>query len=283
MSTPWWAGIASATTTIDCGGHEHRLEWSDGDLRALDHPDVEGDRTLAALGGDAYPCLAALDDWSRHRDDLRLLLLASRGPSDPVQPLDPSWTPWAPGGAVGMARGGGSAGGWVGNGAGGVMISSQRMAGATPPGPDAGHLFGGVGLLNLGGGLTRRLVATVAVTWDARLRADDERARDRRPELHAALYGRVVCTIREWLDDADAAVDVVMSDGERGVERSGNGYLVTLPFSWIYDVWARGLSTVGDELCLAAVGGRDEVELEIVDRELARRTMTLSTNSDPAI
>src|ERR1700689_5498399 len=87
-SRPWWQNHAQAEMNVDCSEQNHGVGWEEGGLVLLDHDDPEGERTLAALGGDACPCVEILGSWERHRDDLRLLVLASRGPSDPIIHID---------------------------------------------------------------------------------------------------------------------------------------------------------------------------------------------------
>jgi hypothetical protein len=86
--TAWWVGIPDAATRVDCGGETHTLRWRAGELHALDHEDVEGERALAGLGGERCACVDVLDAWARHADDLRVLVLASRGPADELDPPD---------------------------------------------------------------------------------------------------------------------------------------------------------------------------------------------------
>jgi hypothetical protein len=59
-----------------------RLAWREGELRAPDHAGAE--RTLAALGGERCACVEMLDAWHGHASDLRVLVLGSRGSSDPL-------------------------------------------------------------------------------------------------------------------------------------------------------------------------------------------------------
>ncbi|MHB1877427.1 MAG: hypothetical protein ACYCPF_21540, partial [Streptosporangiaceae bacterium] len=82
--TDWWAGLAPAQARLTCGGDQHRLAWREGELRALDHADPDAERTLAALGGERCACVEMLDAWYAHASDLRVLVLGSRGPSDPL-------------------------------------------------------------------------------------------------------------------------------------------------------------------------------------------------------
>ncbi len=88
MNAPWWYGLPSAVTTVECSGRSHRLRWRDGELVAVDHDDVTGERTLAALAGQRYHCIDLLDAWQRHRADPDVLVLSSRGPADVLR-----WSP----------------------------------------------------------------------------------------------------------------------------------------------------------------------------------------------
>jgi hypothetical protein len=84
----WWAGLAPAQAEVSCGGQQHRLRWAGGRLHALDHDDPEGEQIMVALGG-TCPCADFLAAWAEHTDDLGVLVLASRGPADPI-PFLPS-------------------------------------------------------------------------------------------------------------------------------------------------------------------------------------------------
>jgi len=84
VTPSWWTGLPPLEETIPCGDADHRIRWSAGELATPDHDDPDGERTLAALGGQATPCIEVLDAWQRHREDLDVLLLASRGAADPL-------------------------------------------------------------------------------------------------------------------------------------------------------------------------------------------------------
>ena len=71
-----WHGIPPAVAPVTCGGARHRLRWADGKLGAVDHDDVDGERTLAALSGERCACIDLLDAWARHAADVRVLVLA---------------------------------------------------------------------------------------------------------------------------------------------------------------------------------------------------------------
>ena len=264
----WWAGLAAAETQLDCGGQAHRLRWSAGQLTTPDHTeDLAGEQILSALGGQSYPCLDVLDLWAEHAADLRVLILASRGPADPLAP----WTP--PTSARSRYTG---RGGFTGRSRGQVRSYSMLTHGQ-PDDPDDGLPR----LIGLGGLLPDRLAATVIATWTVRLRgpagdgltaprtsadgagaagADvaggvwvDELAAAR-PALHAALYGRAVTTLRSWTGQRDLAVALTMiPEGQPPrLARDRAGLAAELPFGWLADVWSRGLATCWGRFCLAA-------------------------------
>jgi hypothetical protein len=158
-------------------------------------------------------------------------------------------------------------------------------------------------LLSLGGPMQARLTATVAAAWQERLRvaaappdaappdavppdadaappdaappdaaAPDAAALDEaRPALHAALYGRVVATLRAWTGRPDLRVALTMiPEGARpALARDGDGLAAELPFGWITEVWARGLGTCWDRFCLAAAPHGDGWALAAVTPDLA--------------
>jgi hypothetical protein len=119
-------------------------------------------------------------------------------------------------------------------------------------------------LLNLGSGLPHRLVAEVLEAWQPRV---DPRAEDdpNLPALRAALYGRAVAAVQHWLHEPRARVDVTLlaDDEEPSWQRTDDGCSVALPWRWLTDVWAPGLTTAAGRFALAA--------------ELADGTLTLQT------
>lgn len=221
MTAPWWTGIAPVQTTVTCGGEQHRLRWADGRLSTLDHEDPEGERTLAALGGQSCPCIELLDLWHRHGADLDVLVLGSRGSTDPLPAADDD----QPSGR-----------------------SGRRYASIGGPAePTEGILR----LLRLPGPLPDRLAATVITTWARRLADKDPVVAAAMPRLHAALYGRALATLDQWLG-LGHHVDVRLVNGCARILRDREPVCLELPFSWLNDVWARGLAIVAGRLCLTA-------------------------------
>jgi hypothetical protein len=159
----WWLGLPPAETLVECGGARHRVRWEAGEVSAPDHADLDGERTLAALGGERCVCADVVDAWAAHAADERVLVLGRRGPSDRIVVRE-----------------------W------GVVDEEQMHYGPmssmpdVPKTPDARRLA----LLSLPGAFPDRLVATVAAGLSEAAPS---------PVLHAALYGRV----REVLGEID--------------------------------------------------------------------------------
>ena len=109
-------------------------------------------------------------------------------------------------------------------------------------------------LLAAGGRLPDRLQATTAAIWTRRLRTGHAALGTARPQLEAALYGRVLRTLRAWLGEPRLAIELTMIGPEeaRRVVRSADGVDVSLPFSWLSDVWMRGFAVTLGGLCIAA-------------------------------
>ncbi len=237
MTRPWWAGLPAAEARLDCGGHPHRLRWAAGQLTALDHTDLAGEQILSALAGQGFPCLDVLESWARHAADLRVLVLASRGPADQLA----TWTP-PPSRPGGLGRPG-----WMVQHRG--PSSYAVLSHGLPGDPDEDLIT----LIGLGGLLTDRLAATVIAAWAGRLRGAAG-AGAAWPALHAALYGRVTAALRSWTGRRDLPVALTMlPEGQPPrLARAGDGIAAELPFGWLADVWARGLATCLGRFCLAA-------------------------------
>jgi hypothetical protein len=262
--TEWWRGIASSEITVDCEGGSHRLRWSDGELTALDHADPAGERALAALGGEPIACIDVLDRWARHSDDLDVLVLASRGPADPLRKTDNP-----PGGMRFMNPTAYRA-----------MLSANAVPGTTTYSASYRPMSAPVdelgGLLKLGSGLPDRLVATIIAAWTDRLGAQPVPA-----ALHAAMYGRLTAALRSWLgeDSLDVELTLLPPGGQPRALRERDEVLIELPFSWLSQVWARGFAVVAGRFCLAAMQKPASPNAKAPDAQApnADRAWTLTT------
>jgi hypothetical protein len=260
----WWLGLAPAQATVSCGGHEHRLRWEDGELGALDHGDVESERTLAALGGERCTCVDLLEAWERHRDDLRVLVLASRGPTDPVVGQEDQSAQFGVARPQ-IARARGVVPSRARFGQTGMVVTSMGRAVARPSGWTAYGPSGRASqqaeaenelcaLLSLGGGVPERLVATVATAWRERLVQPGRTPTRAKPQLRAALHGRVFAAMRTWLGGSglESELKMIRENEEPRLISDGGVVRAELPFGWLVDVWAKDLATIWGRFCLSA-------------------------------
>jgi hypothetical protein len=210
----WWAGIPAAEVTVLCGGDTHTVRWEAGELIAVDHGDPNGE---AARSGETVACLELMRTWSRRADDPHVLTLASRGLTDPLN----------------------------------MDIDGLRFDYGAPRRQTEEQTLR---LLATGGRLPDRLQATTAAIWDRRLRTGHAALETARPQLVAALYGRVSRTLRAWLGEPRLAIELTMIGPaeRRRIVRAAAGVDVSLPFSWLPDVWMRGLAVTFGRLCIAA-------------------------------
>jgi hypothetical protein len=254
----WWAGLPPAEIAVRCGGTAHRVRWEQGRLIACDHGDVEDERALAALAGERFACLELLDAWARHEDDLRALTRAPRDISDPVRSSAWVSSPGARGGYIPLPPGAGA----------GLPLPSEPRIGRFPVYPRSWDDSEAelIALLGVGGGIGERLVATVAAHWTARLRGGELAVFA--PRLRSALAARLLPVLRTWLSEPELTLTVEMVDASapRSLARTGSRIHAQLPFAWLADVWAKGLSVVDDRFCLSAVSVGTEWGLETVSR-----------------
>lgn len=247
MTAPWWAAFRPAEAPLGCGGGLHRLRWADGTLRAVDHPDAEGELVLAALGGEANPCLDLVMSWGRHSDDLTVLAIGPRSAEDKLT-INPTvveelisstrragWTSYGSARmvAAGISR---RTVGKPWTGAGFNSFTSGRARATSRRVPASARLlargFARIGphtddddparaelarLLALGTPLQFRLSAAVAHAWSAGGPHAARQSRAR-PALTAALAGRLAPAAARWLDIDPGQVEVSSYD------RAGSGH-----------------------------------------------------------
>jgi hypothetical protein len=210
----WWAGIPAAEVAVLCDGNTHTVRWDAGELIAVDHSDPNGE---AAQAGDTVACLELLRTWSRRADDPHVLTLASRGPTDPLN----------------------------------INLDGLRFNYGAPRRQTEEQT---VRLLAAGGRLPDRLQATTAAIWTRRLRTGHAQLATARPQLEGALYVRVLRTLRAWLGEPQLTIELTMTGPEEQprIVRTADGVDAFLPFSWLSDVWMRGLAVTLGRLCIAA-------------------------------
>ncbi len=263
--------------TVACQDALHRLGWAGGELMALDHDDVDGELVLGALGGRPAVCAQVVGAWRQAADDLRVLVLASRGPADPLATAeDPLWSPTVPSGqAVAISQFG-----WYAYAplSGSTHRPGQprwQMGGPNDGEPDADQLL--AGLLALGGGLPERLVATVVGSWTDRLAAGTAPTAAV-PALTAALSARAGAAVRAWRHDPRAEVTVaLLAPGSPPTLRTDrDGVRLALPFSWLAEVWVPGLAVLLDRFTLSAAVDGPRLVLDTLGGRADRQQLVVT-------
>ncbi len=59
----WWETAAPLELMVPCSGTWHRLVWAEGKVEVVDHPELDAERVLMALGGGEPACLTRLGLW----------------------------------------------------------------------------------------------------------------------------------------------------------------------------------------------------------------------------
>ena len=277
MRPPWWAALPAVETRIRCGPGEHVLRWSEGRLHAADHPDAEGELVLAALGGDKAECVAMLEAWGAHADDLDVLALGPRSPADELavtwELVDqlraasgqrPGSAPMRPGPAPGAGPGTFPASGYPAPPRGARpaarVVRGMPMRRLTPEQERArARRAELLSLFALGRDFQPRLSAQVASAWSG---DEPDAARPEpgpaRPALVAALTGRLAPAAGPWAGLDPDAVRATLHEGPGWgrAERDGPGLRAALPLSWLARVWAPGFPVAGGHLIVDVLAGR---------------------------
>ena len=276
MRPPWWAALPAVETRIRCGTGQHVLRWSQGRLHAADHPDAEGELVLAALGGDKAECVAMLEAWGAHADDLDVLALGPRSPADELavtwEFVDqlraafgrrPGSAPMRPGPAPGGGAGTFSAPGYSAPSRGtrpaARVVRGMPMRRVTPEQERAqARRAELLSVFALGRDFQPRLSAQVALAWSAESPPADRRELGpSRPALVAALTGRLAPAAGPWagLDPDEVRAALHDGPGWGSAERDGPGLRAALPLSWLARVWAPGFAVVGGHLIVDVLAG----------------------------
>jgi hypothetical protein len=246
VSAPWWAALPPAESRISCGTTQHVMRWVDGKLTAADHPDAEGELVLAALGGGKSECVAMVEAWGAHADDLDVLALGPRSPADQlavtwdlVRSLRSVISPQQPGPSPAQRPA-----------AGRLRPRSLPMRQVSPDVRRAqARRAELMGLFALGRGFQLALSGTVAAAWAAGPAPGRDLAAAR-PALTGALAGRLAPAAASWLgiDPGAVRAEVQEAPGWGTVELTGLTLRAALPVRWLAAVWAAGCPVVDRHL-----------------------------------
>ncbi len=249
MTAPWWAGLPPAESQISCGTGQHLMRWADGQLTAADHADAEGELVLAALGGDKSECVALVEAWGAHAEDLDVLALGPRSPADQlavtwdlVRSLRSVISP-QPGQPPSLGQRSGR------------LPSGRPRARSLPMRRVPPELHRAqarraelMSLFALGRGFQFALSGTVAAAWSAGPAPGRDLAAAQ-PTLTGALAG-LAPAAAGWLGIDPEAVHAVLHEGPGwGTAELAAGMLrAALPVRWLAAVWAAGFPVVGGHL-----------------------------------
>jgi hypothetical protein len=270
--------LPRAVGRVTCSGETHALRWEGGDLVALNHDDPEGERTLAALGGQSCTCLDVLGAWARQRESAALLSALSRGPQDLVriEGFEPSRFAAYPATTVprNVLAAGRAGGMWRAGGSGRVIAVSTGVAvpglATGPPAGDSSTREQDLVLLaGLGHELTLRMVATVTAALLDQL--ESQEGTPARPALVASTFGRASSALRTWLGAPELAVELEVTAPDREPSLSWEADApvhLALPLGWVLTVWSRDLTVVAGRFCLG------------VTESSGSRTTLMSVGSD---
>jgi hypothetical protein len=274
--TDWFLSLPPAEALVPCGAGTHAVRWEADRLVLPAHPDAEAELVLAALGGDRPRCVEVAETWDRRADDLDVLLTGPRSLADEVtidwdEPEERrlSWLGMSPRLAPSIGYSGAGRAG-----PGRLRPTKGPQGGIRLPEELERRLQARIEvlqLLALGPAFQFRLAGAVTSAWSADCRAED-RVR-RRPELAAALTGRLAPAAAEWLGiDPDAVTATPLDPprqqvrpdepvrsaapsawGTLAVTGTGAGRLLraSLPVGWLASVWACGLAVVDGHLVVA--------------------------------
>ncbi|MCA1840605.1 MAG: hypothetical protein ABR507_04595 [Actinomycetota bacterium] len=225
--------------TISCGGVEHEIGWDAGDL-TLFHHDIDAEKALAALGGEACECIRVFDAWTT---------------SDPL--TDAAFL--RPEGELPLSR-------VIENNLQYVQMAQNRYLPSTHPAyvhalDEAGVLERQLCLAQLPRALRDRFCLELIVAVSDLI--DDDQAG---PLMEEALSARAnasleMCmrswrridhasfiTVEAWLCEEDEPPSIV----GWATERSGMA-AASLPIGWLIDVWGHGLALVDDCFILSVI------------------------------
>jgi hypothetical protein len=115
----------------------------------------------------------------------------------------------------------------------------------------------------------------VVAHWTDRVAEGD--AAGRRPALQAALYGRAALAVRAGLGgQIEVTVSMIDPDEPSALHRGRDGAHLALPFRWLTQVWAPGLSNTAGRFVLHATLEQGRLALLIADPDGGSpTTMTL--------
>ncbi|MEM9563172.1 MAG: hypothetical protein AAGA93_11165 [Actinomycetota bacterium] len=253
-----WSDTAEPLTmVVVCNRERHRIRWRAGRVETLDHPDLDAELALIALGGEEPACVALHRLWSDAVDDGGFL-------SEWVEPgrLNPTWLSW-----LAMALERMRAEGFH------EFLRDLPTARAQRMGQFL-HRFPQAWIDRAAAEVNERVAdaaaPTAAAPGDAGDPAESAGAVDRRaPLLAQAAANRLRRSFVDAVGGRQLAVGAAalvplrpMVDPRSGVEPAivgrltgpDRGVSIVVDGRWLHDVWAAGAAVVDGRLVLAIDG-----------------------------
>lgn len=234
----WYLSLPSAAAHVPCGGGRHTVRWQSGALLLPDHPDVEAEMVLTALGGDKPGCVELAEIWRRRASDVSLLMQLPRSGADEVR------VRWEDVAAYRAARSGLTAlpGGPLPAAAASSRNAAWHIGRPRADAADARRRYlETLTVLALGLEFQMRLAGTIAASGTGL------------PALTVALAGRFAPVAARWLGvhPDDVAVSVHTGPGWGTLRAADHLVRASLPVDWLSSVWACGLELVDGNLVVA--------------------------------
>jgi hypothetical protein len=261
----WFDCLPGCEARVPCGQGRHAVRWEAGSLRLPEHPDVEGELVLAALGGEKAGCVQLAEAWHRHDADLSVLAIGPRHAEDKIrvgweEVLAARAAPSDSVGAGGAARHGPMLrAGQLPAAMAAVSARRRRMQQELERVNQRRNDM--QSLLALGYGFQVRLAGQVAAAHaegpEGAEGIEGAEAVRARPALVAAITGRLAPVAEKWLgiDPGQVVVSLHAGPGWGSAELTGRGeerrLRVSLPAGWLARVWACGLALTGRHLVVA--------------------------------
>jgi len=261
--------IPPTTEQIECSGATHRVTWRSGELVLQDH-DIESERAFKALGGDDCECLTLHDAWvSAFQDPAALRMLEPAGDL-PLEVVEAQNLTFAQAYQVRVRHSVAVPSGIVEE----YRRSRQRLA-----------------LYRLPPALKDRLMLEMLIRIQREYPEHPHPADVVSGFLQAKVSEAALQCVSSWTRRGEQKiVDAEIWDPGSGHFIAGwvgptRGYaLVGLPWTWLFDVWGRGLAVVDGCLVVEADDeSPDQVRVKAVRWERCMLDESPQSSPDAAL
>lgn len=233
----WSERVPPATERIECSGATHRITWREGQLVLEDH-DVESERAFKALGGGDCECLVVHDAWVSAWDDPSTLKMLEPSGDLALETVEEQNL------AFGQ-----------------TFQVRYRYSSSAPPSisMEIQRSKRRLVLFRLPPALKHRLMLEMLVRVQREHPEHPEPAGIVREFLHAQVSEAMQRCVSSWTRRGEQKIievetwESVEPRWLAGWVGPTRGYaLLGVPWTWLFDVWGSGLSTVDGCFVLSA-------------------------------